>query len=156
MHKRKVTNYLKKLRELSEQERLTPSFCKTQIKEIESQIREVKEYDDQINNIMEKFEINISDEEYYNNELEGQAEYNLEIGLDLDLYENYFTPQQNENAVSTDKFLEVMSKLTTNEGKPLPLECGVFTGKEKDKFAFSTFLKQFSNIMASRKNLTDC
>ena len=28
-HKRKVTNYLKKLRELSEEEQLTPSFCKT-------------------------------------------------------------------------------------------------------------------------------
>ena len=133
---------------------MTPSFCKTQIKEIESQINEVKEYDDQINNIMEKFDISVSDEEYYNNELDGQAEYNLEVGLDLGLYENHFSPQQNENVVSTDKFLEVMSKLTTNEGKPPPLECGVFTEKEKDKFAFST-LKQFSNVIASRRNLTD-
>ena len=104
---------------------------------------------------MEEFEISISDEEYYNNELDGQAEYNLEVGLDIDLYENYFTPQLNKTTVSTDKFMEVMSQLTTNEGKPPRPECGVFTGKEKDEFALSNFLKQFSNVITSRKNLTD-
>ena len=73
----------------------------------------------------------------------------------MDLYENSLTPQQNKTAVSTDKFMELMSKLTTYERKPSPLECGVFTGKEKDKFVFSTFLKQFNKVIASRKNLTD-
>ena len=48
-----------------------------------------------------------------------------------------------------------MSRLSFNDGKPPPFECGTFSGKEKDKFAIHTFLNQFENVIGSRKNLSD-
>lgn len=40
-----------------------------------------------------------------------------------------------------------------SEGKP-PLNCGTFSGKETDRFAFNTFLNQFNNVIGTRKHLT--
>ena len=48
-----------------------------------------------------------------------------------------------------------MSRLNFRDGKPPPLECGTSSGKEEDNFAFHTFLNQFSNVIGSRKNLSD-
>ena len=48
-----------------------------------------------------------------------------------------------------------MSRLNFSGGKPPPLECGTFSGKEEDKFAFHTFLNQFNNVIGSRKHLSD-
>ena len=41
------------------------------------------------------------------------------------------------------------------EGKPPVLECGTFSGKEKDKFAFHRFMSQFNNAIGSRKQLSN-
>ncbi|XP_068227935.1 uncharacterized protein [Palaemon carinicauda] len=42
-----------------------------------------------------------------------------------------------------------------SDGKPHPLVCGIFSGEEKDKFTFNSFLNQFNNVIGSRKNLSD-
>ena len=154
--KRKVTIYFKKLKELHEESKLTSSFCKAQIKEIEKEVAEIKENDSQINNIMDTYDLDSSETKFYNNELDSQAEYNIQVGMDIDFYEDYLNKSSGTSgSVSAEKVLEIVSKLNMSDGKPPPLECGIFTGKEKDKFAFTTFLNQFNNVIGSRKNLTD-
>ena len=108
-----------------------------------------------INSLMETYALRIDDEHYYNDEL-NKAEYLLEIGLELDQYEEITSNiSRSSGNVSTDKLLDVVSRLNLSDGKPLPLECGTFLGKEEDKFAFHTFLNQFNNVIGSRKNLSD-
>ena len=51
----------------------------------------------------------------------------LEIGLELDQYEELISnPSGSCGNVSTDKLLDVMSRLNFSDGKPPPLECGTF------------------------------
>ena len=107
---------------------------------------------------MDSFDLCTCDEPYYNSELDSQAEYSIEVSLELDKYEDYInkppTPTPTSN-LSAEKVLDLMTKMNMSEGKPPPLECGTFTGKEKDKFAFNTFLNQFNNVIESRKYLSD-
>ena len=155
-HKRKITSYFKKLKELHDKKTLTSSFCKTQIKEIDKEVTKIKKYDDEINKIMETNEIDLTNEGYYNVELDSQADYNIQIGLQLDEFEEYISESSSASGnISAEKVLDMMSKLNMSEGKPPPLECGTFSGKEKDKFAFNNFLNQFNNVIGSRKNLSD-
>ena len=155
-HKRKITIYLKKLMELKNDDRLTSSFCKNQIKAVEEELSQIKKFDEHINSLMETYALSIDDEHYYNDELDNQAEYLLEIGLELDQYEEITSNISGSSGnVSTDKLLDVVSRLNLSDGKPPPLECGTFSGKEEDKFAFHTFLNQFNNVIGSRKNLSD-
>ena len=155
-HKSKITIYLKKLMELKNDDRLTSSFCKNQIKAVEEELSQIKKFDEHINSLMETYALSVDDEHYYNDELDNQAEYLLEIGLELDQYEEITSNISGSSGnVSTDKLLDVVSRLNFSDGKPLPLECGTFSGKEEDKFAFHTFLNQFNNVIGSRKNLSD-
>ena len=155
-HKRKITIYLKKLMQLKNDDRLTSSLCKNQIKAVEEELSQIKKFDEHINSLMETYALSIDDEHYYNDELDNQAEYLLEIGLELDQYEEITSNISGSSGnVSTDKLLDVVSRLSFSDGKPPPLECGTFSGKEEDKFAFHTFLNQFNNVIGSRKNLSD-
>ena len=155
-HKRKVTLYFKSLEDSRNKQILTSSRCKTCIKEIEREICEIREWDDKINEIMEDKGISVTDKDFAEKELDGQATYNIDIGLQMDTYESFLCEKSpSSGGISADKVLDLMSKLHMSEGKPPPLECGTFSGREKDKFAFNTFLNQFSNVIASRKNLSD-
>ena len=154
-HKRKITIFLKKLSELKGKNELTSSLCKKQINEIESEIAEIKEYDVKIVDVMESHSIALSDELFYDNELDSQAMYSIDVGIELDQYDQILNSDVPTSNSSTDKLLEVLNRLNFNEGKPPPLECGTFSGKEKDKFAFHSFLTQFNNVIGSRKNLSD-
>ncbi|XP_068228118.1 uncharacterized protein [Palaemon carinicauda] len=78
IHKRKITIYLRKLTELHGDNRLTSSFCKSQITVIEKEIEQVKHFDEEINNVLETHEIMNSNEQYYNEELDSQAEYSIQ------------------------------------------------------------------------------
>ena len=142
--------------ELKNDDSLTSSFCKNQIKAVEEELSQIKKFDEHINSLMETYAFSIDDEHYYNDELDNQAEYLLEIGLELDQYEEITSNISGSSGnVSTDKLLDIESRLNFSDGKPLPLECGTFSGKEEDKFPFHTFLNQFNNVIGSRKNLSD-
>ena len=152
--KRKVTLYINKLITLRENEALTSSFCKTQIEEVEREINSIYAYDEQINNILEENEIYEIDEKFYNSELDGQAGYMMDIRQQLDAFEEILNPKDSLDG-SSEKVLDAISKLNISDGRPPPLECSNFSGTEKDKFAFNSFLNQFHNVIGSRKNLTD-
>ena len=76
-HKRKITIYLKKLIELKNDDRLTSSFCKNQIKAVEEELSQIKKFDEHMNSLMETYALSIDDEHYHNDELDNQAEYLL-------------------------------------------------------------------------------
>ena len=106
---------------------------------IDDQVTKIKTIDEEINQIM------LSDKRFaeeFDQELDKQAEYHLEISLALDNFEDLMIVKK-EELPSTDKLIHVLSKLDTSEGKPPPLQCGTFSGSEKVKFAFSQF---FSSI----------
>ena len=44
-----------------------------------------------------------------------------------------------QSNVTSQDLINLMSQMSVGEGRPTPLNCGTFTGKEKDKFAFNTF-----------------
>ena len=67
---------------------------------------------------METYALSVDDEHYYNDELDNQAEYLLEIGLELDQYEEITSNVSGSSGnVSTDKLLDVVSRLNFSDGK---------------------------------------
>ena len=155
-HKRKITLYLKDLEESLKKQTLSHSLCKARMNEISRELEEVRKWDDRINDVIETWGISTNKPEFADKELDDQANYNITIGLEMDKYEEFLSNKSPPSSgISADKVIEMMSKLNMTEAKPPPLECGTFTGKEKDKFAFNTFLNQFNNVIASRKNLSD-
>ena len=52
------------------------------------------------------------------------------LGIDLDQYEVLMNPSGSSSNSSSDKLLDMMSRLNFSDGKPPPLECGSFSGKE--------------------------
>ena len=150
-HKRNITIYLKKLMELKNDDRLTSSFCKNQIKAVEEILSKIKKFDEHIDSLMETYPLSVDDEHYCNDEFDNQAEYLLEIGLELDQYGEIISDISGPSGnVSTDKLLDVVSRLNFSDGKPPPLECGTFSSKEEDKFTFQSFLNQCNNVIGSR------
>ena len=142
--------------ELKNDDRLTFSFCKNQIKAVEEELSQIKIFDEHINSFMETYALSVDDEHYCHEELDNQAEYLIEIGLELDQYEEITSNISGSSGnVSTDKLLDIMFRLNFSDGKPPPLECGIFSGKEEDKFTFHSFLNQFNDVIGSRKNLSD-
>ena len=145
-HKRSITIILNKLKELHQSKTLTASFAKKQITAIDLEIGSIKQFDDLIiDSMTETGAANID------SELDAQAEYHLNISLDLDQFESYLISQPEPPS----KIIDILSKMDNSEGKPPPLQCGTFSGEEKDKFAFYNFLTQFKNVIGSRANLTN-
>ena len=119
VHKRKVSLYLNKLRELKTSSQLTPTFCSDRLKIIDTEIEQISKFDEEINKVMEQCQLTKTDEEFYNEELDSQAEYSLEIGLELDSY--YVSPQKDlSERGSTEILLDALSKLNNSNGKPPP------------------------------------
>ena len=155
VHKGKITKYINKLHELHSDGTLTHSYCKKQINEIDKELELVKSFDVKINEVMYEYDLDSKEATMYNEELDNQAQYVIDTGISLDKYEEYVITSGAKGMISAEKVVDMMSKLNLNEGKPPPLECGTFSGKEKDKFAFNTFLNQFNNIRGYKKNLSD-
>ena len=152
-HKRKITVYINKLAELNESGVLTKTLCKKRLGEIQIEKQRVVEYDEIINQVMNITDLENRDSAYYNNELDYQANYNINLDLNLDEYEDFLVESNDKEgsiAVSTKVLTDLLS-----DGKPPPLTCGTFNGKEKDKFAFPNFIQQFENVIGSKKHLSD-
>ena len=98
---------------------------------------------------MQNTNYNIKVEESYNIELDCQVEYNINNLIIIDTYEDYLT-NENTKASAVIPLNEILS-----DGKPPPLTCGTFNGKEKDKFSFHNFLNQFNNVIDSKKHLLE-
>ena len=68
-----------------------------------------------INLLMEKTELGIRDEQCFNAELDDQAEYNINVAIDLDEYEDYLVQKKDESdSITVKDFCECMS-----DSKPL-------------------------------------
>lgn len=94
---------------------------------------------------MEQHDLSIHDDEYYNEELDSQAEYVIEIGTEL----VHISKQSDcQKCFSRQIYVHVQYKWRTTS----TLECGTFSGKEKDKLAFYAFLTQFNDVIYSKKN----
>ena len=84
--------------------------------------------------------------DFYDQELEFQAVYDSQINVQLNKFKDFLTDQ------STDKSLaELAVQMRLNETRPPPLECGTFSGMEKDKFAFNTFINQFNTVIGNKE-----
>ena len=152
-HKRKITLYIKDLQNLMNNQTLTISLCKGRIKLIDSEVAQVKQWDEEINSTLEGYQINLKDPTFADKELDGQAEYSINIMTQMDEFEVFVSQPSESKGVSAEKVLDMISKFNS-DGKPPKLDCGNFNGTEKDKFAFNTFLNQFNNVIGSRKNLS--
>ena len=143
--------YCSKLQELHESGALNSPLCKKQVSEVELDLNKVNECNKIMNLSMDKTELGIRDEQCFNAELDDQAEYNVNIPINLDEYEDYLVQKREESVARTAKDVhEFMS-----DGKHPILTCGSFNGREKDKFAFRNFLNQFNNVIGSRKHLSE-
>ena len=147
-HKRKVTVYLNYLKQMHGNATLTSSLCQKQLKAIDEESLKVNNWNEVINIFMQNTNYDIKDEESYNLELDSQAEYNINNLIIFDTYEDYLT-SENTKASAVIPINQILSG-----GKPPPLTCGIFNGKEKDKFAFHNFLNQF-NVIDSKKHLSE-
>ena len=156
VHRRKVTLYFKALEEALTNGSLTASFCKARVKEIDRELEVIRSLDEKISHEMEKHDFYSQDKKFADEEIDAQATYNIQKGMEMDKYEKFLaTPSNPSGTISTDKVIDMLSNVNMSEGKPPPLDCGSFTGKEKDKFAFNSFLNQFENIIGNRKNLSN-
>ena len=61
----------------------------------------------------------------FNAELDDQAEYDINVAIDLDEYEDYLVQKKDESdSITVKDFPECMS-----DGKPPTLTCGSFNGR---------------------------
>ena len=154
-HKRKVTIHLKKIKQLFSNETLTSSLYKLRLKDIEYEKECIRKYDDKINEVMDENDLEIKSNDTYMEELNNQTDCFLQIDEELNQYEEFFKDDNaSGNPTSSIALLNLAAQLNISDGKPPSLDCGTFHGKEKDKFAFKTFLNQFNIVIGDKKNLS--
>ena len=161
VYRRKITLLLKQLKEMKNKNALSDSLTNNLRSKIEKEMNQVQQFNEKINDVMVQSELESVDESFYVSEVEDQIKYDVDIEIELDLYAVTNQNQASglsgvaQSYVTSQDLINLMSQMSVGEGRPPPLNCGTFTGKEKDKFAFNTFLNQFNNVIGSRKQLTD-
>ena len=154
IHKRKLTLLLKQVAAAAAEERLTSTLHKSFLSRVNDELQQVKIYDDRINSVIDQSKLLDSSEEFCQSELEEQIEYISKVDQELSQYEEE-QPSGATGELNNTTLVDLMGQMSLGESRPPPLTCGTFSGKEKDKFAFSTFLSQFNNVIGSRKNLSN-
>ena len=156
-HRRKVTLHLQNLKQLSTNKTLTSSLLKLILKEIESEHVFIVNYDHDINSIMEVNDLENKASDVYEEELADQTGYVMKLNMELEQYNDLLKEDSGSvsDPISSKDILDLAAQLKANEGKLPPLECGTFNGKEKDKFAFNTFLNQFNIVIGDKKNMSN-
>ena len=145
VYRRKITLLLKQLKEMKNKNALSDSLTYNLRSKIEKEMNQVQQFNEKINDVMVQSELESVDENFYVSEVEDQIKYDVDIEIELD---QYAVTNQNQASgmsgvaqsnVTSQDLINLMSQMSVGEGRPPPLNCGTFTGKEKDKFAFNTF-----------------
>ena len=145
VYRRKITLLLKQLKEMKNKNALSDSLTNNLRSKIEKEMNQVQQFNEKINDVMVQSELESVDESFYVSEVEDQIKYDVDIEIELD---QYAVTNQNQASgmsgvaqsnVTSQDLINLMSQMSVGEGRPPPLNCGTFTGKEKDKFAFNTF-----------------
>ena len=152
--KRKITIHLKNIREFYTNEILTSEKFRHCCNEIQSELVNLKKCDEQINEVMDQFDLENLAKAFYEEELDGQSKFSLDVGMQLGEYEKLLLDKNADSGQQVNKDLIQMMAHSINEGKTPHLDCGTFNGKEKDKFAFNTFINQFNIVIGHKKNLS--
>ena len=104
-HKRKVTIYIKELNEIFKAGQLSTSLCRSQVKLIEGELKEIKGYDAIINEFLELVNFDETNPDLNDQELDGQAEYLIELTCELDPYYDYMVEQAPSEIDQSTKIL---------------------------------------------------
>src|SRR5215469_7781531 len=158
-YKSRITIYIKQLKKLKSEDKLSDSIFFKQKTEIDKFISLIKDLN---NSILLKFEeLNYSQGEI-EIELEKQIEYFVNIDVELDNFSSFKleTPTQINHdssfqSVNTEKLFEKLSKCTFAEQTLPKLDCEIFSGKETDPFAFASFLNRFNNLIGFKNDITE-
>ena len=154
-HKTRITLYINQIASQQASGELTATLCKAMSADVDNELRAISDLDEQINTIIDDNDLSSCDAEFCKEELANQAKHLMLTRKRMDQFADVLSPPPSGGASAADKMLDLMAKMNVSEGKPPPLECGTFNGKEKDKFAFNAFLNQFNNVIGSRKHLSD-
>ena len=101
--------------------------------------------DDKILTILPADNVNETDPDYFENEIESQVSFHLSVSDKVSEHSVEVESRLQESSISNEQIIESLSKLN-NDVKLPTLKCNSFSDNDKNKFAFHTFLNQFNNL----------
>ena len=146
--KRKITNNLKSISEINSDYASGPSKSTRFFTEIDIAILEVKKFDQEIIDLMIKFDLDEFDEEQYLQGIDSQSEYFSDLVSRMALYSPVPHNSDNREAKPTFSGLDVV------DVRPPPLKCGTFYGNDSDRLEYANFIRQFRNVFGDKRNLS--
>ena len=153
--KRKITILVNKLQEKYDDSSLTTSVCQHGLSEIEKELENLKKFDEDINKIIVNHDLETLAETFYIEELNSQVDFPMKVNSNLHSLQEFMKKENSTVDHDSNKgILDLMAQMHNSEGRPPPLECGTFNGKEKDKFAFNNFLNQFNIVIGQKRHLS--
>ncbi|KAL7630818.1 UNVERIFIED_CONTAM: hypothetical protein RMT77_018969 [Armadillidium vulgare] len=158
-HKAKVTMLINKLKNLESESKLNKFIFDTSYEKINNELLEIKSLDDKILNVMSQLEIDITEPDFFNKEIERSSNYHFDLSVEISNFGKYLEQnktQVNESVCSNEQFIEMMSKINASHDYKLPvINCDQFDGSQKDKLVFHNFLTKFNNVIGNKESLED-
>lgn len=104
---------------------------------------------------MDQTDLESKDKDCYASELENQANFSLQVEVELDQYGVLNKDQQScaQSEISSQKLVQLMSQMSLGESRQLLWIVEHFLGKKRIKFASNNFLNQLNNVIGPRKHL---
>ena len=160
-HKRKITNFLKGLQNLVDDEQLNDSSFRNFNDSIVEQLNSIKSKDTEIKNLMMSADIPSLNEPEFNQEIDDQSDYHSFVIKSISNFENLLNNDKSDSSSESSKsqsgsLREVFQQLKNSDydAKPPPLNCPDFSGEKEDKLEFKTFLQQFKDVIDKNKNMS--
>src|SRR6201990_2901407 len=158
-HIAKVTIIINKFIHIESECKFNKFIFDTNYEKINNELLEIKSLDDKILNVMSQLEIDITEPDFFNKEIERSSNYHFDLSVEIFNFGNYLEQnktQVNESVCSNEQFIEMMSKINTSQNYKLPvINCDQFDGSQKDKLVFHNFLTKFNNIIGKKESLED-
>ncbi len=153
----KTTFILNTLSDFKNENKLTKSSVKDLIAKVEKNETQIEAYNLAIITIMQRTKDLEEETPYYKKELDSQSAYEVQVALRISEFNEFVENCDTNRASSANQNAQqkVVSQINLNEAKLPPIECPSFTGMEKDKNFFNTFLKKFEDLVGNRTNLSD-